>query len=89
MSPKPITENTLFYGDNLTLEPPSEPMQKEAVTAGYYHSPGWNRDYPKIQIITVEEAMRGKRVEMPAEWGTFKQAPKADQPGAVQRELGL
>ncbi len=33
--------------------------------------------------------MQGKKVEMPSEWGTFKQAPKADQPGAVQPELGL
>jgi hypothetical protein len=29
------------------------------------------------------------RREMPPERGTFKQAPKADQPGAVQPELGL
>jgi site-specific DNA-methyltransferase (adenine-specific) len=73
----------------ITLEPPTEPMRKEAITAGYYHSPGWNRDYPRIQILTVEELMHGKKVEMPSEWGTFKQAPKADQSGAVQPELGL
>jgi site-specific DNA-methyltransferase (adenine-specific) len=73
----------------ITLEPPTEPMRKEAVTAGYYHSPGWNRDYPRIQILTVEEAMQGKKVDMPPEWGTFKQAPKSGQSGAVQPELGL
>jgi site-specific DNA-methyltransferase (adenine-specific) len=73
----------------ITLEPPTDPMRHEAITAGYYRSPGWNRDYPKLQILTIEELMQGKKVEMPSEWGTFKQAPKADQPGAVQPELGL
>jgi site-specific DNA-methyltransferase (adenine-specific) len=73
----------------ITLEPPTEPMRKEAITAGYYHSDWWGRDYPKIQILTIEEAMQGKKVEMPPERGTFKQAPKADQPGAVQPELGI
>jgi site-specific DNA-methyltransferase (adenine-specific) len=71
----------------ITLEPPTEPMRKEAITAGYYHSPGWNKDYPRIQILTVEEAMQGKKVEMPPEWGTFKQAPKSGRAGAVQPEL--
>jgi site-specific DNA-methyltransferase (adenine-specific) len=71
----------------ITLEPPTEPMCREAITAGYYHSPGWNKDYPKIQLLTVEELMQGKKVEMPPEWGTFKQSPKADQLGPTQPEL--
>jgi site-specific DNA-methyltransferase (adenine-specific) len=49
----------------ITLEPPTKPMQVEAVSAGYYHSPIWNKDYPKIQILTIEELLHGKNVEMP------------------------
>jgi hypothetical protein len=52
MTPKPITINTLFYGDNLPIL----------------------RDYIADKSIDL---------------GTFKQAPKADQPGAVKPELGL
>jgi site-specific DNA-methyltransferase (adenine-specific) len=49
----------------ITLEPPTKPMQVEAVSAGYYHSPIWNKDYPKIQILTIEGLLHGKIVEMP------------------------
>jgi site-specific DNA-methyltransferase (adenine-specific) len=49
----------------ITLEPPTKPMQVEAVSAGYYHSPIWNKDYPKIQILTIEELLHGKTVDMP------------------------
>ncbi len=52
MAPKPITENTFFYGDNLPI---------------------------------LREYIADESVDL----GTFKQAPKADQPGAVQPELGL
>ncbi|HQU93866.1 MAG TPA: site-specific DNA-methyltransferase, partial [Pyrinomonadaceae bacterium] len=58
----------------LSLEPPTKPMQEEAVGAGFYHSPGWNKDYPKIQILTVEELLAGKNVQLPPNIGTFKQA---------------
>ena len=43
-------------------------------------------------LATDERPVRAKaraKREMPSEWGTFTQAPKASQPGAVQRELGL
>jgi site-specific DNA-methyltransferase (adenine-specific) len=49
----------------ITLEPPTKDMQVEAVSAGYYHSPIWNKDYPKIQILTIEELLHGKTVDMP------------------------
>jgi site-specific DNA-methyltransferase (adenine-specific) len=49
----------------ITLESPTKDMQVEAVSAGYYHSPIWNKDYPKIQILTIEELLHGKNVEMP------------------------
>jgi hypothetical protein len=63
----------------ITLEPPTGPMQTEAVSAGFYHSPGWNKDYPKIQILTIEELLHGKAVDMPPQTQTnvtFTKAPK-------------
>ncbi len=58
------------------------------VKAGFYHSPGWNEDYPRIQILTVEELLRGAGVKMPPPFGTFKQAVrKHQQPYAQQGEL--
>jgi site-specific DNA-methyltransferase (adenine-specific) len=36
----------------ITLEESTRDMTTEAVSAGFYHSPGWNKDYPRIQIPT-------------------------------------
>ena len=63
-------------GVYVTLEPPTKPMITEAVSAGFYHSERWLKDYPRIQILTVEEILAGKRVNMPAESFTFKKAEK-------------
>jgi site-specific DNA-methyltransferase (adenine-specific) len=49
----------------ITLESPTKDMSVEAISAGYYHSPIWNKDYPRIQILTIEELLHGKNVEMP------------------------
>jgi site-specific DNA-methyltransferase (adenine-specific) len=73
----------------ITLEPPTGDMKREAVSAGFYHSEGWDRNYLKLQILTIEDLMQGRRVDMPPEWGTFKQAQRASQRGAEQAELGL
>ncbi len=65
-------------------------MKTEAVSAGYYHSPGWNKDYPRIKILTIEELLHGAEVKMPPQLGTFKQAQKVDkQAEAEQAELGF
>jgi site-specific DNA-methyltransferase (adenine-specific) len=63
----------------ITLEEPSKEMVKEALSAGYYHSPGWNEDYPTIQILTISELLKGARVKMPPQYGTFKQAQRVKQ----------
>ena len=73
----------------ITLEPPTGPMETEAVTAGFYHSPGWNQDYPRIQILTIESLLKGAQVQMPPTAQTFKQAPKVEGPKTGQPVLGL
>jgi site-specific DNA-methyltransferase (adenine-specific) len=73
----------------ITLEPPSKDMTTEAVSAGFYHSQGWNKDYPRIQILTIEELLHGAEVKMPPQFGTFKQAQKVQQSTHEQPELGF
>ena len=61
----------------VTLEKASRDMVTEAVTAGHYHSQVWDRDYPRIQILTIEELLDGRHIEMPpSAHGTFKQAER-------------
>jgi len=54
----------------ITLEPPTSPMKVEAVDASYYHSPIYDKDYPKIQILTIEELLHGKTVDIPPQTQT-------------------
>jgi len=57
----------------ITLEQPTRPMETEAVTKGFYHSP-LGKDYPRIQILTMEELLNGKRPDIPP-WVAPIQAP--------------
>lgn len=47
----------------ITLAPPTGPMIKEAAAAGRYRTEFG--DYPKIQIMTIEQLFEGRRPEMP------------------------
>lgn len=60
----------------ITLETPSRDMQAEAAATGFYHSPGWNTDYPKLQILTIADLLGGAEVKMPPAAITFKQAER-------------
>jgi site-specific DNA-methyltransferase (adenine-specific) len=74
----------------ITLEPPTSPMEVEAVDAGFYHSPIWNKDYPKIQILTIEELLKGKTVDMPPQTQTsvtFAKAQKIAQKEGEQLSM--
>ena len=85
-----IQREQAAIGVFITLEPPSKDMTTEAVSAGFYHSPGWHQDYPRIQILTIEELLHGAEVKMPPQFGTFKQAQKVGkQTEAEQAELGF
>ena len=62
----------------ISMEAPTRPMLKEAAEAGFYKPPGLEDRYPRIQILTIEELLAGKRVEYPRLLEvTFKKAPKS------------
>jgi len=59
----------------ITLEPPTQPMKKEALQKGFYHSDFTDRNYPRIQIVTVGELLEGKALNMPPIASHIKKAP--------------
>jgi site-specific DNA-methyltransferase (adenine-specific) len=73
----------------ITLEEPSRDMRTEAVSAGFYRSQGWGQDYPQIQILTIEELLRGAEVQMPPQHGTFREAQRvrAQEPDHLRLDL--
>jgi site-specific DNA-methyltransferase (adenine-specific) len=52
-----LSRESAEMGVFLTLEEPTAPMKAEAATAGMYQSPGWNKAFPKVQILTIAELL--------------------------------
>lgn len=82
-----VEREKAVIGVFITLESPSKEMNTEAVSAGFYFSPGWNREYPKIQILTIEALLNGGQVQMPPVKATFKEAKKEITENRVQNHL--
>ena len=60
----------------VTLEEPTKQMRTEAASAGFYQSPGWNKSYPRLQILTIAQLLAGKRINYPGTNVTLKNAPR-------------
>ena len=71
----------------ITLEETTGPMRTEAVSAGYYTSDIWQREYPKIQLRTVSELLSGQGFELPARLPSFEAAQRHREE-AEQGRLG-
>jgi len=81
--------NQKFAGGILiTLKKPTKPMREEAADAGRYESKLWHdKDYPKIQILTIEGLLSGKeRVEAPPQMNPFA---KAQREGKSEKQTDL
>ena len=73
----------------LTLAPPSRPMVTEAAGAGLCQIAGF-ASVPRIQIVTIQEAMqlRDRAVRLPARTASFKPAARDEVTGR-QESLDL
>jgi len=49
----------------ITLHDPTEPMKQAAFETDYYESPTWGQKYPKIQILTILELLKGSKPILP------------------------
>ena len=83
-----VEQETAAIGLLITLEPPTQPMLKAALAAGYYESPFWQKPYRKLQILTIGDLLGGASVDMPSPHGTFKQAERhVSTDGKAQKDL--
>jgi site-specific DNA-methyltransferase (adenine-specific) len=73
----------------ITLEPATREMEKEAVAAGFYHSALIQRDFPKLQILAIEELLNDAEPKLPIVRGTFKQAERVRDANAKQKKMEL
>jgi site-specific DNA-methyltransferase (adenine-specific) len=56
------------------LAGPTKGMKTQAAAAGSYESAG--QKYPRVQIVTVEDILNGKRPHLPSPISPFAKAPK-------------
>lgn len=68
----------------ITLQEPTRDMVTESVTKGFYRSQILGKDYPRIQIFTIEDLLEGAKPQIPYQISTFK---KADPSEAEQLNL--
>ncbi len=72
----------------ITLESPTRPMIQEAAAAGIYTPVQFpNHDYPRVQILTIEDLLSGVQAEVPryAPDPTRSRAPRRRQSSSTQR----
>lgn len=60
-----LANKNYAMGIFITLNSPTSGMTGEARKAGHYWHPFFNLDYPKIQILTIEELQGGKKPNIP------------------------
>ena len=75
----------------LTLTPPSRPMVTEAAGAGQYTLPGTTIAVPRIQIVTIEQAMalRDRAVQIPLARTDASRKPAREEDKTRQSRLDL
>src|SRR5437667_5332066 len=73
----------------ITLDKPSKQMRTEAADAGRYSSKLWHdKDYPRIQILTVEGLLnRNERVDAPPQLNPFAMAARESGARETQTEM--
>ncbi|HLV98357.1 MAG TPA: DNA methyltransferase [Ktedonobacterales bacterium] len=81
-----VEQEQAVMGIFVTLRNPSPEMKLAAVRAGVYASPGWHQDFPKMQILTIEELLRGAQVKMPPQT-ELKRSQPVSVPIAAQGGL--
>ena len=62
-------------------------MTKESLSAGFYHSSIWQRNYPKIQIRTIEEMLGGVGFDLPPHHSMYQPAERVSRDEAKQGRL--
>lgn len=83
-----IEREQAAMGILLTLEPPSRGMIQEAKSAGVYKNPFMaGQTFDKLQIVTIQDMLEGKRLALPLTHEVLKKAKsqiRAEQSGLFE-----
>ena len=65
----------------ITLNKPSKAMIREAKSAKFFHHEAMDKDYPRIEIVTVDEILNGKQIEIPLSLEVLRSAERKQKSG--------
>lgn len=71
----------------ITLENPTRPMQKEGLDKGFYKSEIMGKKYNRIQILTIEELLSGKKPDIPLQMDITKKAKAVNESKTHELDL--
>lgn len=69
-----INRQKAAMGIFLTLEESTSEMVKEVSVTDPYISPLWKHEFPKLQILTIEQLLKGERPKTPPTINLFQEA---------------
>ena len=72
----------------ISLDEPTRDMRAEAASGGLYHSDVWQRDFPKIQLCTIDEMLSGNGFDLPPRSAAYQPAQRVRRPQGRQAGLG-
>ncbi len=73
-----LERDMVEYGIFITLEDPTEPMNREALEAGFFATE-WDERIPRIQIITIRDLLNEKRPKYPFPANNYLRARKEEK----------
>lgn len=81
-----VAKQKAAIGLFVTLEEPTSEMTKEAKATDPYLAKRWNREYPKIQILTIEGLLKGRKPDIPPTVSPFQEAPRVEKTNATVKQ---
>ena len=72
----------------ISLQEPTRPMREEEASGGFYRSDLWQRDFPKIQLRTIDQLLDGQGFDLPPRQPSYQPATRIRPTEGEQRELG-
>ena len=82
-----VERENAVLGLFITLEETTRDMRTESVSAGFFHSDVWNRDYARIQMRTVGELLAGKQFDVPPHPSMYQASQRVKRPEGRQASL--
>ena len=71
----------------ISLDEPTAPMRSEAASGGLFQSDVWQRDFPKIQLRTIEEMLSGNGFDLPPRPAAYQPAQRVRRPQGRQATM--